>query len=241
MIPYSIVLVVSGLVFILAERLWPRSKQPLLRRGFWQDLFYLGFNAEIVGALVAIWITRSLPAAQILPLREVFALNGLAAQPVWLQLMLLLVTKDFLQWNVHNLMHRVPLLWQFHKTHHSTEHMDWLSNWRFHWFEIVVYQCVLYVPATLLGFSAEAAFGCAVISTVVGHFAHANLKLRLGPLKYILNSPEMHAWHHVHPDHGPQDRNFGITFVAWDWLFGTAFLPAEAPQRLGIREVVDSV
>jgi len=63
----------------------------------------------------------------------------------------------------------------------------------------------------------------------------------LGPLKYILNSPEMHAWHHVHPDHGPQDRNFGITFVAWDWLFGTAFLPAEAPQRLGIREAADSV
>jgi sterol desaturase/sphingolipid hydroxylase (fatty acid hydroxylase superfamily) len=34
--------------------------------------------------------------------------------------------------------------------------MDWLSNWRFHWFEIVVYQTVLYLPASLAGLSASA-------------------------------------------------------------------------------------
>lgn len=114
--------------------------------------------------------------------------------------------------------------------------MDWLGNWRFHWVEIVVYQLVLYVPATLLGFSGAAAFGCAVIGTAFGHFAHANLRVRIGFLKYIFNSPELHAWHRVHPGHGPQHRNIAITFSFWDWLFHTAHLPAENPKRLGIRE-----
>lgn len=131
-------------------------------------------------------------------------------------------------------MHRVPVLWRIHRLHHSTEQMDWLSNWRFHPLEILVYQMVLYVPATLLGFSAEAAFGCAVVSTTLGHFAHANLRWRLGPLKYLINTPEMHVWHHVHPDSGPVNRNFGVSLSIWDWLFGTAHAPDQPPARLGL-------
>lgn len=236
MFPYSIFLICSGLALSLAERFWPRTSQPLLRRGFFFDLLYLFFNAEVVGALVAIWITNHLPASIIFPFRETLQLGWLSQQSVAIQTLALLLVKDFFQWNVHHLMHLVPVLWQFHKTHHSTVDMDWLSNWRFHWVEIVVYQFVLYVPATLLGFSSEAAFGCAVISTAFGHFAHANLHVRIGIFKYIFNSPELHVWHHVHPDHGPQHRNFAITFSFWDWLFRTAYLPAEQPRRLGIRE-----
>jgi sterol desaturase/sphingolipid hydroxylase (fatty acid hydroxylase superfamily) len=237
MLPYSLFLAASGLVLSLAERIWPRDpRQHFLRRGFALDLFYLFLNAEIVGASVAIWITRYLPSSAILPFRDLLHLNGIAAQSIGLQLFVLLISKDFLQWNVHNLMHRVPLLWQFHRTHHSSTNMDWLSNWRFHWVEIVVYQAVLYIPATLLGFSEEATYGCAIISTAVGHFAHANLRLRIGPIKYILNCPEMHSWHHVHPDYGPQNRNFAITFTLWDWLFHTAYLPSHDPERLGVRQ-----
>lgn len=131
-------------------------------------------------------------------------------------------------------MHRVPVLWRIHRLHHSTEQMDWLSNWRFHPLEILVYQLVLYVPATLLGFSAEASFGCAVVSTTLGHLAHANLRWRLGPLKYLINTPEMHVWHHVHPDSGPVNRNFGVSLSVWDWIFGTAYAPDQPPARLGL-------
>jgi sterol desaturase/sphingolipid hydroxylase (fatty acid hydroxylase superfamily) len=113
--------------------------------------------------------------------------------------------------------------------------MDWLSNWRFHWFEIVFYQTLLYVPATIVGVSPGAAFGCAVVSTTISHFAHANLRCKVGPLKYLINSPEMHVWHHVHPDFGPQNRNFGISLSLWDWLFGTAIAPDSDPEKIGLR------
>lgn len=236
MLPYSIFLVISGLLLSVAERFWPRRPQRVLRRGYLMDWLLLFLNAEIVGALVAIWLAQQIPYKVVAAWREQMGLTWIGQQAIWLQLVMLLVTKDLLQWCVHYAMHHVPYLWVFHRTHHSTEEMDWLSNWRFHWVEILVYQTVLYVPATLVGVSGEAAYGCAIVSTTLGHFAHANLRWDIGPLKYIFNSPGMHAWHHVHPDHGPENRNFGISLALWDWLFGTAYVPKEAPARLGLRE-----
>lgn len=236
MIPYSVFLLISGVIFTLAERFWPRRPQPVNRQGYGLDIVYAAFNAEVVGALVAIWLTGLYAGTQFLMWREPLGLNAIGRQPEWVQILALLTVKDFLQWNIHNMLHRVPALWEFHKTHHSTEVMDWLSNWRFHWFEIVVYQTILYLPASLLGFSAPVTFGCAVISTTIGHFAHANLRWRIGPLKYIINSPEMHIWHHVHPEAGPQNRNFAISFAVWDWLFHTAYVPAQPPERLGLAK-----
>ena len=236
MIHYSVFLLISGVIFTLAERIWPRRQQPVNRQGYGLDIVYAAFNAEVVGALVAIWLTGLYAGTQFLAWREPLSLNAIGRQPEWVQILALLTVKDFLQWNIHNMLHRVPALWEFHKTHHSTEVMDWLSNWRFHWFEIVVYQTILYLPANLLGFSAPVTFGCAVISTTIGHFAHANLRWRIGPLKYIINSPEMHIWHHVHPEAGPQNRNFAISFAVWDWLFHTAYVPAQPPERLGLAK-----
>lgn len=47
------------------------------------------------------------------------------------QFAILLVTADFVKWCVHNLMHRVGLLWRFHRLHHGIEEMDWLVTGAF--------------------------------------------------------------------------------------------------------------
>lgn len=50
-----------------------------------------------------------------------------------------------------------------------------------------------------------------------------------GPfMKYIFNSPEMHIWHHAYhlPEGHRYGINFGITLALWDYLFGTAVIPA---------------
>jgi sterol desaturase/sphingolipid hydroxylase (fatty acid hydroxylase superfamily) len=159
-------------------------------------------------------------------------------QPVWFQFLALLVTFDFSHWLIHNALHRVPLLWRFHQVHHSIEEMDWIGNWRFHWAEVVFYRSLLYVPAAFFGFSGFVMFWYGVLNTLIGHFAHSNLRFHIGPLKYVFNSPEMHIWHHAHPESGPIDRNFGITLSIWDWFFGTAHLPAaKNPARLGFAGI----
>jgi len=230
-----------GLCFVAAERLRPRHPIPLLRRGIWNDLFYIIFNSEYLGVIIGVtsaWLFTQLGHWYDLdPLRRQLLLGVMSDKPFWIQFAVLLPLFDFLQWLVHNLLHRVPWLWQFHKVHHSIVELDWIGNWRFHWFEGLTYRTLLYVPMGFFGFSGEVMFWNGIIGTFVGFFAHANLGVNVGWVKYIVNSPEMHQWHHAHPESGPPDRNFGLTLSVWDWLFGTAWLPEKDPERLGFTGI----
>lgn len=235
---YWIWLAGISLFFLLAERLRPaRRAQPVLRRQWSNDLAYLVFNGHVyalvtgtvVGAVALRtreWLGSWLPFAE--------QGSGLASLPAWAQFAVYLVVSDLLQWCVHNLLHRVPLLWQFHKVHHSIHDMDWAGNFRFHWVEIVVYRSLLYVPLALLGGDAGPLFAVAVFATFWGHWNHANLAVDIGPLGYILNSSRMHLWHHDASDEGGASKNFGIVLSLWDWFFGTAYWPRErSPARVG--------
>ncbi len=238
---YSAWLFGFSLFFLAAERLRPRHRVPLLRRGIWNDLFYLIFNSEYLGVLIGVASIRLIAmvdaAVDLEPLRRTVALGVMSGKPFWTQFLVLLVAYDFLQWLIHNLLHRVPWLWAFHKIHHSIEQLDWIGNWRFHWFEGVFYRALLYAPMAFFGFRGEVMFWNGVVGTFVGFFAHANLGVNVGWLRYIVNSPQMHQWHHAHPDSGPPDRNFGLTLSVWDWLFGTAWLPESDPGRLGFTGI----
>lgn len=227
-----------SLFFVLVERVKPaRPAQPLARPQLANDLFYLAFNGHFYAVLlggttgaVALW-TRDL-LGPVLP----FATEGsaLARLPWAAQFVIYLLLSDFMQWCVHNLLHRIPFLWQFHKVHHSVRQMDWAANFRFHWAELVVYRSLLYVPLALLGGSGSALFAVAVFATLWGHFNHANVDLGLGRLGYVFNSPRMHMWHHDASDEGGVSKNYGIVLSLWDFLFRTAYWPRDrAPGRIG--------
>jgi len=233
-------LVVSAFCLVL-ERIRPwRANQRMLRRQFGQDLFWLLFNGHYAGILVAhlaaFLFAWAMPAIE--PARSV---GLISAGPAWVQFAVFLVVKDFLEWCVHNLLHRVPWLWEFHKLHHSIEELDWIGNFRFHWMEIVVYQGLTYLPLVMLGASGGVILAIAVFATLVGHLNHSNLNISWGPLRYAINSPRMHVWHHdlEWPSDRPRGVNFGIVLSVWDWLFGTAHWPSSAvspdqqPRGLG--------
>jgi sterol desaturase/sphingolipid hydroxylase (fatty acid hydroxylase superfamily) len=230
---YAVWLFGLSLLFLVLERVLPRKSQPLFRTEILQDFCYLVFNSEYLGVLIGL---AAIPLST--RLDPVLSIRLVENTPLHWQLPILIVTFDLLQWSIHNLLHRVPWLWEFHKLHHSIEQMDWIGNWRFHGVEVVVYRSLLYVPAALLGFAGEAMFWYGVVNTFVGHFAHSNTRFKLGPLRYLVNSPEMHQWHHAHPDSGPANRNFGIALSIWDWLFGTAYLPNDVgPRRFGFSGI----
>jgi sterol desaturase/sphingolipid hydroxylase (fatty acid hydroxylase superfamily) len=230
-------LLVISAVFALLERALPaRPAQRALRPQLAGDLFYLVFNGYlyalltggIIGAL-ALATRGALDAWSLLP--ESSLLTG-AAWPVQFAVYLLL--SDFLQWWVHRLLHAWPPLWQFHKVHHSVLNMDWAGNFRFHWMEAVVYRSLLYVPLLWLGGDGGPLFAVALFATAWGHFNHSNLRVDIGPLGYLFNSPRMHLWHHDASDEGGTAKNFGIVFSVWDWLFRTAYWPRDRePERIG--------
>jgi len=140
---------------------------------------------------------------------------------------------------IHNLLHRVPWLWEFHKLHHSIVEMDFIGNFRFHWMESVVYKSLSYLPLVLVGADGQVVLAVAVVGTLIGHLNHANLAIDWGPLRYVINSPRMHIWHHEVIAAGGHGRNFGVVLSVWDFLFGTAYLPAQPlqPARLGFEEI----
>ncbi|MEW6747308.1 MAG: sterol desaturase family protein [Planctomycetota bacterium] len=233
-------LVVSGFCLAL-ERIAPwRRQQRLWRRQFGQDLFWLVFNGHYAGLLIshvaAALFSWAAPATKSLE-----GLNLLAGAPLAIQFATLFILKDLMEWGIHNLLHRVPLLWAFHKVHHSIEELDWIGNFRFHWMEIVVYRGLTYLPLVVLGVDGRVILWLAILTTLIGHLNHSNLNITWGPLRYVINSPRMHVWHHDYawPAGREKGVNFGISFSVWDWLFGTAWwpdkvaAPAQQPDRLG--------
>jgi sterol desaturase/sphingolipid hydroxylase (fatty acid hydroxylase superfamily) len=59
-------------------------------------------------------------------------------------------------------------------------------------------------------------------------------------LKYVLNNPKMHIWHHAKklPKEFPKGMNYGITLSIWDYLFRTAYVPSDGRDiELGFEGV----
>jgi sterol desaturase/sphingolipid hydroxylase (fatty acid hydroxylase superfamily) len=239
---YFFWLLMVSLAVMILERLAPwRPRQKLLRKQFGQDLVWLIFNGHYAGIAIATAGTYLLDKSFPHALDGVRSANLIADAPLAVQFGVVFVLKDLLEWGVHNLLHRVPWLWEFHKLHHSIEELDWIGNFRFHWMEIVVYRSLTYLPIVALGVPGRVVLWIAIAGTVIGHLNHSNLNLTWGPLRYLFNSPRMHVWHHMYtlPPGRNGGVNFGITLSLWDWLFGTSYWPDEQhaptqqPDRLG--------
>ena len=158
------------------------------------------------------------------------AIFDMSSLPNWAQLLIFFVATDFIQWFTHFLLHRYNFLWRFHKVHHSVEQMGFAAHMRFHWMENVFYTPMKYIVVMLLGgFTPEHAFIVYYISIAIGHLNHANINLDYGPLKYILNNPKMHIWHHAYdlPKEHRHGVNYGISLSIWDYIFRTNYIPSD--------------
>ena len=211
-----------GAMFTLLERWQPRQGRPFLRDGLGTDLLHVLMNSFAFPYLVSRIVPYQFPALK---------LEWAAGLGWGSQFLLMTLYCDLAQYGIHNLLHRVPWLWRFHKIHHQAPALDWMVNWHFHYAEVLVYRSLLYVPAGMFGFSGDVIFWHGVMGTAMGHFAHSNLKWNLGPFRYVFNSPAMHLWHHAKV---PKNKNFGMVFSVWDWLFGTAHFPSHDPESLGV-------
>ena len=233
---YAHWLAALSLAFVALERLAPRYReQGLVRPGLATDLFYLVFNGHLLGVLLAYVTTPLVDALRARGALDWAGAGVLEGAHPAAQFALLLVTVDLLHWGIHNALHRVPALWSIHRVHHSIERMDFLGNLRFHWGEVVFYKTLTYPLLAFFGARGDVLLALAVVNTAVGHWNHANTRLRIGKLGYLINHPAMHIWHHVREDSGPPMVNFGITLSVWDHLFGTAYVARRAPGAARLR------
>jgi len=158
------------------------------------------------------------------------------------------VVMDFSKWLTHYLQHRIRVLWEFHKVHHSAAVLTPISNYRIHPVDFMLEKLV---SAILVGVVA----GCfsafytedLTIMTILNisaitffYFLQSNLRhshIRLhfsGSLSRIFSSPAMHQVHHS-CEARHIDKNFALMLSLWDQLAGTNYIPERDEEyRLGL-------
>jgi sterol desaturase/sphingolipid hydroxylase (fatty acid hydroxylase superfamily) len=128
----------------------------------------------------------------------------------------------------------VPALWRLHAVHHSVKSMDWLAGSRQHILELIITRTLVLAPIFVLGFSKEVIDAYIVIVGFQAVFNHANVSVRLGPLRYVIVTPNFHHWHHSADAEGI-DRNYAAHFAFLDYAFGTAHKADRAwPDGYGV-------
>jgi sterol desaturase/sphingolipid hydroxylase (fatty acid hydroxylase superfamily) len=232
-----------SLFFWLLEIVAPwRQHQAKFRQDFWLDGFYMFFNFFLF-SLVGFNAISNIGVEAFNDFLALFGVRNLVAfeinsWPVWAQLLTLFVVRDFIQWNVHRLLHRSEFLWRFHKVHHSVQQMGFAAHLRFHWGETVVYRTLEYIPLAMIGFGIQDFFLVHIFATAIGHFNHSNIHVPLGPFRFLFNNPQMHIWHHAKHLSNRYGANYGISLSIWDYLFGTAYVPSDGRDiALGFDEV----
>ena len=144
--------------------------------------------------------------------------------PLLLQVPLALILGEFGAYWWHRASHEIPLLWRFHKMHHSPQRLYWLNATKFHYVDVTILQSCTVLPVLLLGANEEAVLFITLFSIFHGYWQHGNTQQDLGPLNYVFSSAELHRWHHN--EHvNIANHNYGSNLILWDWVFGTYFWP----------------
>jgi lathosterol oxidase len=220
-------------VFIPLERLFARlPEQDVFRRGWRTDLAYFFLSAVLVQVTTLLTMK---PAMTLFS----WAISGdlqrvVSRQPFAVQFLEILVLTDLVQYWVHRAFHRVPLLWRFHRIHHSADVMDWLAGSRLHLVDVAVTRGLTYIPIYLLGFSESALIAYVAFVSIQATFIHANVRFNFGRLRWVVATPQFHHWHHgAAPE--AVDKNFAVHLPLLDRIFGTCYMPGDLwPSSYGL-------
>ena len=230
--------------------LFPR--RIIMSRSNQADIGYLFFNVFVFGVVFG-WAVLSYQ----------FVSNGISAGltaalghvapstlPVYVTrtviTVMLFLAYELGYWFNHWLSHKVPLLWEFHKVHHTAEVLTPLTNFRVHPVYTWVFANILALSAAIANGAGNYMFGDTAyqyalsdtniilvlfIHTYV-HLQHSHMWISFrGALGRILVSPAHHQVHHSRdPKHF--NRNFGSCLALWDWMFGTLYVPGKEREAL---------
>ncbi|HVA97744.1 MAG TPA: sterol desaturase family protein, partial [Bacteroidia bacterium] len=144
-------LIFLSIVVWFLELLFPwRKDQAAFRKDFWLDGFYMFFNFflfSLIGynAISSVAVKLFNDGLALVGIHNLVALN-IRSLPAWSQFALMFLIADFIQWNIHRLLHKNKYLWEFHKVHHSVVEMGFAAHLRFHWMETIIYKTLQYIP-----------------------------------------------------------------------------------------------
>ena len=227
-------LLVTVPLVLLIEYLVPEKiNQSLYSVGFVNDGMWLVMIKlfKVTGLLWYIGVLETLYADHL----NFLTITALSDLSDGVRFFLGFLLADFLNWFHHVVRHKVPWFWYFHTIHHSQPQLNLLTDFRFHPADYVIAETIQILPLLIFDFGNYEIVGFLVVHMFWTRFYHANIKLSLGPLKYILVTPQSHRVHHsCAVQH--RDKNFGVFFSIWDRVFGTQYSGCDEYPETGIGE-----
>ncbi|MFC5472795.1 sterol desaturase family protein [Paraherbaspirillum soli] len=219
-------LLATTLLFTTIEKIKPLKLEMPVFRKYWQtDFAYFATGHLLVGLTLflvyAVLYGITNTATSIAPIAQDSVRGWIQQLPFGWALLLLMLITDLARYWLHRFYHETAIGWRLHAIHHSAEDMDWISGSRTHGIETVLSTVVILAPAFLLGFSQNVINFYILIAGVQAVFNHTNASVRLGPLRYLIVTPNFHHWHHSRDAEG-LDRCYAAHFAFLDYLFGTA-------------------
>ena len=145
------------------------------------------------------------------------------------------VFDDFTKFITHTIMHKIPILWAIHKTHHSARTLTPITVFRTHPLEGIIFILRSAITQGIVIALFYYVYGNNIsLVTILGanvfsfwfHLAgsnlrHSHIRISYWPwLEKIIISPAQHQVHHSTKKRH-FNKNFGVTFAIWDWIFGS--------------------
>jgi len=125
---------------------------------------------------------------------------------------------ELFAYTLHRAMHRVPLLWRFHKVHHAPVPLAWHQSWWIHPLDVAMFALTTSLACGIAGAPLVAAAPVLLARKLLGLLQHANIAWPASPIDHVIVTPAVHYRHH-REDLPP--ANFAGTFAILDRVFGT--------------------
>jgi sterol desaturase/sphingolipid hydroxylase (fatty acid hydroxylase superfamily) len=192
----------------------------------------------LLDGLLVRWTFPTLGVAfALLAAERGWGLFPLLGVPAALAVPVSILALDLQRYTEHWLFHHVPVLWRFHRVHHTDTGFDFTLGFRFHPVEALMTAAGNLGIVAVLGVPPLAVLSYQILSLASSVFAHANVRLK-GPgetlVRRALVTPDMHRVHHSAAPR-ETDSNLGNLFPWWDRVFGTYVAePAAGHERMRI-------
>jgi sterol desaturase/sphingolipid hydroxylase (fatty acid hydroxylase superfamily) len=209
---------VLPLVFLLVERAQHGPGYQWAHPGFLTGVVFGIFKLPImlvVGPATAatlFWLFQS-PLAFL-------NLGLLTGAPGWVQFVTYYLVFDLAFYIFHRAAHEVRVFWYFHAVHHSQTRLNPMAQLRGHPLEEPGLVAMQALAGVVLGGDPPFIFWFAFVDRLWSYFVHCDQKINLGPLKYVLVTPQYHRVHHSR-EQVHFDKNYAGRLILFDWLFGT--------------------
>ena len=150
-------------------------------------------------------------------------LLNMISLPLWLKAFFVVLFMDFMLYVWHLLNHEVPLLWRFHRVHHSDLNMDVSTATRFHIGELAISAVLKIGIIYFIGADLLSVFIFESLLVLTAQFQHSSLAASSWFEKafwVLLVPPSMHRIHHS-VKIAERDTNYGTILSVWDRMLGT--------------------